>query len=94
MTKSFLVLDIETVLDAELPIAESSEAERLPAPPHHRVVVIGALLFDENYAVQRIGVIGEGKEEAGILSDFARFLDRQSRASEKRYLERAQLSLI
>ncbi|MCA9600238.1 MAG: ribonuclease H-like domain-containing protein [Myxococcales bacterium] len=76
MTKSFLVLDIETVLDAELPIAESSEAERLPAPPHHRVVVIGALLFDENYAVQRIGVIGEGKEEAGILSDFARFLDR------------------
>ncbi len=75
MAKSFLVLDIETVLDAELPIAESSEAERLPAPPHHRVVVIGALLFDEAYAVQRIGVIGEGKDEAGILSDFARFLE-------------------
>jgi hypothetical protein len=39
------------------------------------VVVIGALLFDDGYSVQRIGVIGEGKEEAGILSDFARFLE-------------------
>jgi predicted PolB exonuclease-like 3'-5' exonuclease len=73
--KSYLVLDIETVLDAELPIAESSEAERLPAAPHHRIVVIGALLFDSAYAVQRIGVLGEEKDEAGMLLDFSRFLD-------------------
>jgi predicted PolB exonuclease-like 3'-5' exonuclease len=73
--KSYLVIDIETVLDAELPIAESSEAERLPAPPHHKIVVIGALLFDSAYAVQRIGVLGEEKDEAGVLLDFAKFLD-------------------
>ncbi|MEB2312455.1 MAG: ribonuclease H-like domain-containing protein [Sorangiineae bacterium] len=76
MNKTYLVLDIETILDAELPIAESSEAERLPAPPHHAVVVIGVLWLDEQYAVRRLGVIGEGKSEAGILSDFASFLDR------------------
>lgn len=76
IAKSYVVIDIETVLDPELPIAESSEAERLPAPPHHRVVVIGALLLDEAYQVKRIGVIGEGKEEPGILADFASFLDK------------------
>jgi predicted PolB exonuclease-like 3'-5' exonuclease len=70
-----LVIDIETVLDPELPIAENSEAERLPAPPHHRIVVIGALLFDPGYAVQRIGIIGEDKDELGTLVDFARFLE-------------------
>jgi len=75
--KSYLVLDIETVLDAELPIAESSEAERLPAPPHHKIVVIGALLLDATYAVQRVGVIGEGKDEPAMLVDFARFLDER-----------------
>jgi 3'-5' exonuclease len=67
---SHLVIDIETVLDPELPIAESSEAERLPAPPHHRVVVIGALWFDPACEVRRIGVVGEGKDEAGMLNDF------------------------
>nr|PZN20379.1 MAG: hypothetical protein DIU78_19350 [Pseudomonadota bacterium] len=71
---SFLVLDIETVLDPELPIVASSEAERLPAPPHHKIVVIGALLFDGNYEPRRIGVISEAKDEAGILADFARLL--------------------
>ncbi len=73
--KSHLVLDIETVLDPELPIAESSEVERLPAPPHHQVVVIGVLWFDADYKVTRLGVIGEGKDEPGTLKDFARFLE-------------------
>jgi 3'-5' exonuclease len=74
--RSSLILDIETVLDPELPISEASETERLPAPPHHQIVVIGCLLLDGDYRVQRIGVIGEGKEEAGILRDFARFLEK------------------
>lgn len=77
VAKSFLVLDIETVLDAELPIAESAEAERLPAPPHHKIVVIGALLFDASYAVQRVGVLGEGKDEPAMLVDFSKFLDER-----------------
>ena len=70
----FLVLDIETVLDPELPIAESSEAERLPAPPHHQVVVIGALWFDPNHEPRRINVLGDGKDEPGILEDFAKLV--------------------
>ena len=61
MASSFLVLDIETVLDPELPISQSTEAERLPAPPHHKIVVIGALLFDQTYQVRRIAVLAEGK---------------------------------
>jgi 3'-5' exonuclease len=73
--KTYVVLDIETVLDPELPIAESAEAERLPAPPHHQIVVIGALLLDAGYSVQRLGVLGEGKDEPHMLADFARFLE-------------------
>ncbi len=77
MARSFLVLDIETVLDAELPIAESAEAERLPAPPHHKVVVVGALWFGSDYQPKKLGVIGEDKDEYGILSDFAKLMDER-----------------
>ena len=75
MSESHLVLDIETVLDAELPIVPTADNERLPAPPHHRVVVIGALLLDPNYDVRKIGVVGEAKDEAGMLRDFAKLLE-------------------
>ncbi len=73
--KTFLVLDIETILDPELPIAESSDAERLPAPPHHKVVAIGALSLDEQHEPKKLGIVGEGKDERALLLDFARFLD-------------------
>jgi hypothetical protein len=75
--RSHLVLDIETILDPELPIAEGSEVERLPAPPHHQIVVIGVLWFDADYKVSRLGILGEGKDEAGTLRDFARFLEER-----------------
>ena len=75
MPTSYLVLDIETILDAELPIAESSEAERLPAPPHHKIVAIGAMLLDHEYEIVSLGIVSEAKSEAGILSDFSKFLD-------------------
>ncbi len=75
--RPFLVIDIETVLDPELPIAEVSEAERLPAPPHHQVVVLGALWFDAAREVKRIAVLGEGKDERGILEDFATVLNER-----------------
>jgi predicted PolB exonuclease-like 3'-5' exonuclease len=74
VTTSFLVLDIETILDPELPIVQS-DVERLPSPPHHKVVVIGALLFDAAYEAKRINVISELKDEAGVLEDFARMLE-------------------
>lgn len=75
MATSFLVLDIETVLDPELPIVTSGDVERLPAPPHHKIVVLGALLFDVGYEPKRIGVMSESKDEAGILGDFAKLLE-------------------
>lgn len=76
VARTYLVLDIETVLDPELPISEAAEAERLPAPPHHQIVVIGALLLEADFRVHRVGILGEGKDEAGILRDFARFLEK------------------
>ncbi|HEY3496910.1 MAG TPA: ribonuclease H-like domain-containing protein [Polyangiaceae bacterium] len=77
MATSHLVLDIETVLDAELPIVPAADSERLPAPPHHRIVVIGALLFDSAYEVKKIGVVAEAKGEAGMLGDFAKLLEER-----------------
>lgn len=76
MDRSFLVLDIETILDPELPIGEPAEGEGLPPPPHHQIVCIGVLWIGPDYAVRRIGIIGEDKDEPGVLADFARFLDR------------------
>jgi predicted PolB exonuclease-like 3'-5' exonuclease len=75
VARSYLVLDIETILDPELPIAESSEAERLPAPPHHLVVAIGVLAMSERHEPRKLGCMGEGKDERGILADFAQFLE-------------------
>jgi len=75
MASSFLVLDIETVLDPELPISPAGEVERIPAPPHHKIVVIGLLLFDPDYQVKKIAALAEAKDEAGIVQDFARLLE-------------------
>jgi len=77
VTQPYLVLDIETVLDAELPIVPAGDTERLPAPPHHRVVVIGALFLDANYEVKRLGLVGDSKDEAGMLRDFAKLLEER-----------------
>ena len=72
----FLVLDIETILDPELPIVATGDVERLPAPPHHQVVVIGSLLFGAGYDVQDLGV-SDSADEATIVSDFARLLEER-----------------
>lgn len=76
MQTPFLVLDIETVLDAELPIVATGDVERLPAPPHHQIVVLGALLFDASYGVEDLRV-SESADEAAILSGFARLLEER-----------------
>jgi len=76
MDRGYLVLDIETILDQGLPLAEPTENEGLPAPPHHEIVCIGVLWLGSDLSVKRIGIIGEDKDEAGVLADFARFLDR------------------
>ncbi len=79
---NYLVLDIETVVDPELPVETDSEG--LPPPPHHQVVCIGVLWFGRDHLVKRMGIIGEqpGEEseepasEADMLEDFARFMEK------------------
>ncbi len=49
-----------------------------PFPPlyAHRPIVVGVLLPDENYAFRRLGILGEGKDEAGMLADFSSFIEQ------------------
>ncbi len=76
VARSYLVIDIETILDPELPIAESAEAERLPAAPHHKVVAIGALQLGREYECKKLGIVGrDSTNEAEILGEFAKILD-------------------
>jgi predicted PolB exonuclease-like 3'-5' exonuclease len=80
MNRGFLVLDIETVPDRALwnPPEVAGGTER-PFPPlyAHRPIVLGVLWLDESYGFRRLGVIGEAKDEAGALSDFAAFVERE-----------------
>jgi predicted PolB exonuclease-like 3'-5' exonuclease len=72
--RSFLVLDIETVVDPALPRAETGQDSGLPPPPFHRVVVIGVLWLDAHYRIQRLGVVADGRDEREMLSEFCRFV--------------------
>lgn len=75
--RGYLVLDIETIIDPELPISTKMEQQppALPPPPYHQVVVIGLLWMDSNYRVVRVGAIGEPKSEPQILRDFVKFVE-------------------
>lgn len=77
--RSFLVLDIETVPDAELYAPpEVAQGNERPFPPlyAHRPIVLGVLWLDESYGFRRLGVIGEDKDEAAMLRDFSAFADQ------------------
>lgn len=73
----YLVLDIETIPDRDLytPPEPAPGAER-PFPPLYacQPVVLGVLWLDEHLVCKRMGTIGEGKDEAGMLADFADFM--------------------
>jgi len=77
--RGYLVLDIETIIDPELPISTKMEQQppSLPPPPYHQVVVIGLLWMDSNYRVVRVGAIGEPKGEPQMLRDFVRFVEEK-----------------
>ena len=74
-----LILDIETIPDRELytPADPAPGAER-PFPPLYacRPVVIGVIWLDANLACRRIGILGEDKTEAAMMTDFADFIAR------------------
>jgi 3'-5' exonuclease len=81
MARGYLVLDIETVPDPELYVPPDSAAgtgSPAPFPPLycHQPVVLGALWLDEAYRFRRLGVVGEGKDERGMLEDFSQFVGR------------------
>lgn len=77
--RSYLVLDIETVPDPDLYVhPEVPAGQERPFPPlhAHKPIVLGALWFDEFYRFRRIGIIGDGRDERGMLSDFATFAEQ------------------
>jgi predicted PolB exonuclease-like 3'-5' exonuclease len=77
---SYLILDIETIPDPELysPPDLSAGTER-PFPPLYacRPIVLGVMWLEEDLSVKRIGTIGEGKDEAGMMADFADFMNQR-----------------
>ena len=83
MARSYLVLDIETVPDLALysppdPLTATGPGSERPFPPlhAHRPIVLGALWLDQDYRFRRLGVIGENKDEKGMLEDFSSFVAR------------------
>jgi hypothetical protein len=76
-TSGYLVLDIETVPDGRLWRRPDGPGHSLFPPPYaHRIIVLGSMWLDEEYRLQRLGVLGTGREEAGIIEDFSSFVER------------------
>lgn len=75
---SFLIFDIETIVDPELPIVDGSDAQKLPPPPHHRVIAIGGLLLNSGDLLpRRLGIIGrDTDEEEPILREFSDLVEK------------------
>ncbi|HVV15908.1 MAG TPA: ribonuclease H-like domain-containing protein [Polyangia bacterium] len=81
---TYLVLDIETIPDRELwSPPETSGAPGTPGavapfPPLYacRPIVLGVMWLDANLGVKRIGTIGESKDEAAMMADFADFMTK------------------
>jgi predicted PolB exonuclease-like 3'-5' exonuclease len=80
LPESFLVLDLETVIDAELytpPVMPEGEAPPFPPLYAHRPILIGALWLDRELGARRLDFIGEGRDEAGMLAEFGRQLEAE-----------------
>jgi predicted PolB exonuclease-like 3'-5' exonuclease len=76
---TYLVLDIETVPDRELfSPPDPPEGGERPFPPLYacRPVVLGVMWIDATLAVKRIGTFGDGKDEVGMMTDFAEFMGK------------------
>jgi 3'-5' exonuclease len=77
--RGYLVLDIETIPDPELyshPEVPSHQERPFPPLYAHKPIVIGVLWLDDMLEFRRIGVIGEGRDERGMLADFSSFADQ------------------
>ncbi len=79
MTRSFLVLDIETVPDSDL--VWDAAVDGFPPAPFHQVVALGVLWLDGDYELQKLGAFG-GEEDAPpdeskVLQEFADFIGKR-----------------
>lgn len=74
MNNYFLVIDIETIPDPDVPVPAESDPEKILGVPHHKIVCIGALLFDREYSVKSLGILSETKDEIGAVADFVIFV--------------------
>jgi predicted PolB exonuclease-like 3'-5' exonuclease len=76
---TYLILDIETIPDRELhtPVEPAAGVERAFPPLYAcRPIVLGVMWLDRDLVCKRIGTFGEGKDEAGMMSDFADFMGK------------------
>lgn len=78
-SSGYLIVDIETVPDTRLwACPEVPLGAQRPFPPTyaHRVIVVGCLWLGADYRMRKLGILGEGADEAGVLSAFSRFVDK------------------
>lgn len=78
MKNDFLVLDIETIPDPDVPASSDWDPEKILSVPYHKIVCIGALLFDADYRIKSLGILSEAKPERGVVEDFIRFVDSRT----------------
>jgi predicted PolB exonuclease-like 3'-5' exonuclease len=80
LVTSYLVFDIETVVDPDLPIAEGTDAQKIPATPHHQIVALGALLLSgPDYEPKRLGIVGrDSTDERVILLEFTELVEKHA----------------
>lgn len=73
-----LILDIETVPDRALytPVEGASGERVFPPLWACRPIVIGVIWLDEALGCRRIGILGEDKDEAAMMTDLAEFIAR------------------
>jgi len=75
-SRSYLILDIETVADPDL--SWDSAKDGFAPAPFHRVVALGVLWLDGDLKYQRMGVFGEaGTPEEDVLTQFTTFVGRR-----------------
>jgi 3'-5' exonuclease len=76
VARSFLVLDIETVPDADL--AWDAAVEGFPPAPFHQVVALGVLWLDGDHSLKKLGAFGGDAnappDESKVLGEFAEFI--------------------
>jgi predicted PolB exonuclease-like 3'-5' exonuclease len=77
MKRQYLVLDLETVLDTSLPAPKKKKdgSDSFPAPPYHKIVVMGAALLDAECRLRSIWIVGEGRDEFATLAALVGFLN-------------------